>query len=112
MRLHHVNVVVPPGCTDHVVPFYELLGLTRVAKPTSGVAPEGAWFDLPGGTTPVHVSERDGQAHPQQHYGRAGDDLPTARRHASAAAALSTTVAGAVPSLPHRDAIDRLLNGA
>ena len=24
-RLHHVNVVVPPGATDEAVPFYELL---------------------------------------------------------------------------------------
>ncbi|MBI4936203.1 MAG: ribokinase [Actinobacteria bacterium] len=40
-----------------------------------------------------------------------GDDLPTAMRHASAAAALSTTVAGAVPSLPHRGAIDAMLSG-
>jgi ribokinase len=39
----------------------------------------------------------------------AGDDLPTAMRQASAAASLSTTVAGAVPSLPHRAAIDELL---
>ena len=31
-RLHHVNVVVAPGRTDAVVPFYELLGLVRVAK--------------------------------------------------------------------------------
>jgi ribokinase len=39
----------------------------------------------------------------------AGDDMPVAMRHASAAASLSTTVAGAVPSLPRRAAIDELL---
>jgi len=32
-----------------------------------------------------------------------GDDLPTALAYASAAAALSTTVSGAVPSMPRRD---------
>jgi ribokinase len=37
-----------------------------------------------------------------------GDDLPAAMRYAAAAAALSTTVAGAVPSLPRRAAIDAL----
>lgn len=42
----------------------------------------------------------------------AGDDLPAAMRHASAAAALSTTVAGAVPSMPSREAIDTMLSGA
>ena len=74
-RLHHVNVVVPPGRTDAVVPFYELLGLTRVPKPAEGVAAEGAWFDLPGATTQVHVSERDGTPHPSQHFALAVEDL-------------------------------------
>lgn len=41
----------------------------------------------------------------------AGDDLPTAMRFAAAAAALSTTVPGAVPSMPYRTAIDRLVSG-
>lgn len=75
MRLHHVNVVVGPGQTGAVLGFYELLGLTRVAKPTEGVAQEGAWFDLPDGRTQVHVSERDGVPHPQQHFALAVDDL-------------------------------------
>lgn len=74
VRLHHVNVVVPPGGTDDVVPFYELLGLVRVAKPTVGVAAEGAWFDLPDGTQ-VHVSERAGAPHPEQHVALSVDDL-------------------------------------
>ena len=74
MRLHHVNVVVAPGRTDAVVPFYELLGLVRVPKPTEGVAPSGAWFDLPGGTQ-VHVSERAGERHPEQHFALVVDDL-------------------------------------
>lgn len=40
----------------------------------------------------------------------AGDDLPTGVRWASAAGALATTIAGAVPSLPHRDAVRALLD--
>jgi hypothetical protein len=68
IRLHHVNVVVAPGRTDAVVPFYELLGLTRVQKPTEGVAQTGAWFAFPGGGTQVHVSEREGDRHPEQHF--------------------------------------------
>jgi ribokinase len=39
-----------------------------------------------------------------------GDNLPAAMRFAAAAAALSTTVAGAVPSLPRRAEIDALLS--
>src|SRR4051794_27117717 len=58
MRIHHVNVVVPPGRTDEVVPFYtEVLGLPRVAKPTSGVDQSGAWFDVDEASQ-LHVSER------------------------------------------------------
>ena len=46
-RLHHVNVVVPPGATAHVVGFYvDTLGLQQVTKPTEGVAQTGAWFDI------------------------------------------------------------------
>ncbi len=39
----------------------------------------------------------------------AGDDLPTALRFASAAGALCTTAAGAVPSIPRRVAVEALL---
>jgi hypothetical protein len=77
VRLHHVNVVVPPGCTDDVVGFYELLGLTRVAKPQEGVAATGAWFDFPGGTQQLHVSERTGQVNADQHFAILVDDLDT-----------------------------------
>jgi hypothetical protein len=75
MRLHHVNVVVSSGRTDAVVPFYELLGLVRVPKPTEGVSRAGAWFDFPGGTTQVHVSERAGGRHPEQHFALSLTDL-------------------------------------
>ncbi len=40
----------------------------------------------------------------------AGDDLAAAVRVAAAAGALATTVAGAVPSLPHAEAIEELLS--
>lgn len=75
MKLHHVNVVVPPGRTEAVVDFYQLLGLTRVDKPLEGVAQAGAWFDLPDKSAQVHVSEREGAVHPQQHFALAVDDL-------------------------------------
>ena len=39
-----------------------------------------------------------------------GDDLPTALRFASAAGALCTTAAGAVPSIPRRAAVEALLS--
>jgi catechol 2,3-dioxygenase-like lactoylglutathione lyase family enzyme len=75
MRIHHVNVVVPPGRTDDVVPFYaDILGLRRVDKPKQGVDPSGAWFDVDD-SSQVHVSERDGDVHPQSHFGLVVDDF-------------------------------------
>ena len=68
------------GRTAAVLPFYELLGLTQVQKPAEGVAKTGAWFDLPGGTTQVHVSERAGARHPDQHFALAVEDLDATAR--------------------------------
>lgn len=68
MRLHHVNVVVPPGRGDVAIPFYaQVLGLKQVVKPSEGVSSTGVWFDVPGGTQ-VHVSERAGDRHADQHF--------------------------------------------
>ena len=75
MRIHHVNVVVPPGGTAAVVSFYvDVLGLRPAAKPTEGVAATGAWFDVDD-MTQVHVSERDGAVHPQSHFALVVDDF-------------------------------------
>jgi catechol 2,3-dioxygenase-like lactoylglutathione lyase family enzyme len=75
MRLHHVNIVVPPGATPSVVPFYaDILGLHQVDKPAEGVAQTGAWFDVDA-SSQVHVSEREGAAHPQSHFALVVDDF-------------------------------------
>lgn len=82
-RIHHVNVVVPPGGTESVVPFYaDVLGLRRVDKPTEGVAQTGAWFDIDEHTQ-VHVSEREGVVHPQSHFGLVVDDFDEVVRRLS-----------------------------
>jgi catechol 2,3-dioxygenase-like lactoylglutathione lyase family enzyme len=87
VRLHHVNVVVPPGATERVVGFYaEVLGLRQVAKPTEGVAQTGAWFDVDD-VSQVHVSERDGERHPQVHFGLVVDDFDALTARLSAAGA-------------------------
>ncbi|HET6816207.1 MAG TPA: VOC family protein [Mycobacteriales bacterium] len=75
MRIHHVNVVVEPGHTEAVVPFYvDVLGLRQVDKPKEGVAQTGAWFDI-NESSQVHVSEREGDVHPQSHFGLVVDDF-------------------------------------
>jgi catechol 2,3-dioxygenase-like lactoylglutathione lyase family enzyme len=87
MRLHHVNVVVPPGATERVMGFYgDTLGLTRVEKPKEGVAQSGAWFDIDE-QTQMHVSERDGQRHPQTHFGLVVDDYDDVLRRLNEAGA-------------------------
>ena len=87
-RLHHVNVVVPPGATANVISFYaETLGLRQVSKPTEGVAQTGAWFDIDDTGAQVHVSERDGERHPQAHFGLVVDDFDGVLARLSAAGA-------------------------
>lgn len=72
-RLHHVNVVVPPGRTADAVAFYaDLLGLRPMAKP-GGAAATGAWLDVDG-LTQVHISERAGDVHADAHFALVVDD--------------------------------------
>ena len=87
MRIHHVNVVVPPGGTEAVLPFYaDVLRLRRVPKPVEGVDSSGAWFDIDD-RSQVHVSERDGSVHPQSHFGLVVDDYDAVRARLDAAGA-------------------------
>jgi catechol 2,3-dioxygenase-like lactoylglutathione lyase family enzyme len=73
-RLQHANVVVPRGSTAEVAAFYEhVLGLRRIAKPPV-LDPGGAWFDVDG-YAQVHLSERDGERHPDSHFALVVDDL-------------------------------------
>lgn len=86
--IQHVNVVVPPGATDRVAAFYvDVLGLTRVPKdPAAGEPARGAWLDVAAGQQ-VHLSERDGAAHPDAHFALVVDDLEAVRRRVAAAGA-------------------------
>jgi catechol 2,3-dioxygenase-like lactoylglutathione lyase family enzyme len=74
-RLHHVNVVVPPGGTEPGVAFYtEVLGFTRIPK-AEGLRPDGAWLELPDHGVQLHLSERPGSIHPQAHFALVLDDF-------------------------------------
>lgn len=76
VRLHHVNVVLPIGGTEKVIGFYtDVLGLRQVPKPTEGVSPGGAWFDIDD-THQLHVSERDDAVmHDDAHFAVLVDDF-------------------------------------
>lgn len=74
MRLQHANVVIPRGSTAEVAAFYEnVLGLRRIPKPAA-LDPAGAWFDVDG-YAQVHLSERDGERHPDSHFALVMEDL-------------------------------------
>ena len=74
MRLQHANVVIPKGATEECAAFYEhVLGLRRIPKPAA-LDPAGAWFDIDG-FAQVHLSERDGERHPDSHFALLVDDF-------------------------------------
>ena len=80
VRTDHVNLPVPPGRADEVATFYEaVLGFTRAQRPDTGRA--GAWLDVGDGVQ-VHLSEREGDAHPDQHVAFVVDDLDAIRGRA------------------------------
>ena len=65
VRVSHVNLPVPHGTSAAVADFYvDVFGFARAVRPDTGRA--GAWLDVGDGTQ-VHLSERDGAPHPDQH---------------------------------------------
>jgi catechol 2,3-dioxygenase-like lactoylglutathione lyase family enzyme len=72
-RTHHVNLPVPHGTSADVARFYvEVLGFGVAPRPDRGRA--GVWLDVGDGLQ-VHLSERDGTAHPDQHVAFVVDDF-------------------------------------
>ena len=73
-RIHHVNVVVPPGGTDDALAFWSgALGLRQVEKPAA-LDPRGAWLQVDDHTQ-IHISEREGEPHPSAHVALVVDDF-------------------------------------
>lgn len=68
MRLHHVQVAIPPGGEDRARGFYaDLLGMREIAKPPTLADRGGCWFRL--GSAELHCGIEDGfaparKAHP------------------------------------------------
>ena len=73
--LQHVNVVIPRGRADEVAGFYvAVFGLRRIDKPAALAGRGGAWLDVDG-YAQLHLSERDGEVHPDSHFALVVDDL-------------------------------------
>lgn len=82
-RLHHVNVVVPPGEGEAVAAFYtSVFGFERIDK-AAGTRADGAWLALADGIQ-LHLSEREGTAHQQQHFAVVVDDFDGVRERLAA----------------------------
>ena len=77
MRIDHVNLIVPPGSLDAVSRFWtSVFGLTAVERHGRSGRP-GAW--LQGAGFQIHLSDRDGPVHPDQHLALVVEDYQTVR---------------------------------
>lgn len=73
MRLHHVNLVVPPGLAEPTAEFWRsVFGLTDLPRHGRSGRP-GAWLDA--GSFELHISERDVMAHSDAHVAVAVPDV-------------------------------------
>ena len=80
-RTDHVNLPVPPGRSGDVAAFYvDVLGFSIARRPDTGRP--GAWLDVGDGIQ-LHLSEREGSAHPDQHVAFIVDDIAGIRRRAA-----------------------------
>ncbi len=75
--LHHVNVTVPPGRSKPIAAFYrDVLGFRQIPRPENDRA--GVWLEMDDGTQ-LHLSEREGTPHPDQHFAVMVDNLSAVR---------------------------------
>ena len=74
-RLHHVQLLIPPGGEDTAREFYGgVLGMTEIAKPPMLAARGGVWFR--SGTAELHCGvEADFRPARKAHPGLLTDDL-------------------------------------
>jgi catechol 2,3-dioxygenase-like lactoylglutathione lyase family enzyme len=82
VRIDHVNVIAPTGRVGEVEAFWrEVFGLRPI--PRHGRSPRpGAWLEA--GDVQIHVSERDGPIHPDQHVAIVVDDYAAVQAAATA----------------------------
>jgi catechol 2,3-dioxygenase-like lactoylglutathione lyase family enzyme len=84
VRVTHVNLPVPHGTSSAVADFYvRVFGFASAARPDTGRA--GAWLDVGDGTQ-IHLSEREGAPHPDQHVAFVVEDFDALAGRAAAEA--------------------------
>ncbi|MGF1455799.1 MAG: VOC family protein [Alphaproteobacteria bacterium] len=86
IRLHHVNITMPPEREAECLAFYgDILGLERIPKPPPLDARGGGWFKL--GNVDLHVSRETGAdgSLSKRHICLQVEDLAAARAHLEAA---------------------------
>jgi catechol 2,3-dioxygenase-like lactoylglutathione lyase family enzyme len=77
MRIDHVNLVAPTGAVPEVEAFWvDVFGLRPVERHGRSGRP-GAWLQADG--FQIHLSERDGPVHPDQHLAIVVDDYDAVR---------------------------------
>src|SRR2546429_10008538 len=77
MKLHHINLTVPPGRSRPIAAFYcDVLGFVTIPRPENERA--GGWLGMPDGTQ-LHLSEREGTPHPDQHFALMVENLSAVR---------------------------------
>lgn len=97
MRIDHVNLVVPPGAVDEVARFWtEVFGLAPQPRQSLSGRP-GAWLEAGG--VQIHLSEREGTSHPDQHVAIAVTDVGAVRAAAEELGAEWTEAQPTVGSL-------------
>jgi catechol 2,3-dioxygenase-like lactoylglutathione lyase family enzyme len=78
-QVHHVNLVVGHGQGDEVAAFYrDVFDLVPAERPPTA-SRGGAWLTFGDGRQ-LHLSERDGAAHPDAHVALVVDDIAALRR--------------------------------
>lgn len=88
IRLHHVQITIPPGAEDRARAFYcGVLGLREIEKPEALKPRGGFWLELD--SVQIHIGVEDGvdRAASKAHLAYQVDDLPAWRAGLQAAGA-------------------------
>lgn len=85
-RIHHVNLIVPPGASAEVARFYvDVFGFSVIDRP-GVLRPGGLWLAVDEDSE-LHLSEKPGAVHPDAHVALVVDDIDLVRARLAAVGA-------------------------